>query len=170
MTARTPLTASFADEESCVRAVAAVRAAGFGRPRVFSPCASERIEEALQMRRSPVRRWVLCGGITGCLSGFALTIGLSTSYPRMTAGMPIVSIPPFVIIAFELTILFGALSGVLGFLVHGEFPVRAPVPGYGARFSNDCFGVQIECAADDQARAEEIVRAAGAVEVVHEVA
>jgi Alternative complex III, ActD subunit len=159
------ITGFFGDDEACARGIRAVRGAGLGTPRVFSPFASEKIAEALDRPRSPVRLWVLLGGITGCASGFALTIGLSTEYPHMTAGMPIVSIPPFVIIAFELTILFGALSGVLGFLVHGRFPHIDPVPGYSVQFTDDRWGVLVECPAADQARAEALLREAGAMEV-----
>ncbi len=160
----------FRDEETCVRGIAAAREAGLGRPRVFSPFASEPILQCLHPGHSPVRLWVLLGGISGCATGFALTIGLSAEYPHVTAGMPIVSIPPFVIIAFELTILFGALSGLIGFLVHGGFPQFDAVPGYSPRFSDDRFGVLVECAADDRLRVEDMLRAAGAMEVTHEPA
>jgi hypothetical protein len=170
VTPSTRVIGSFADEEGCARAVAALRVQGIARPRVFSPFASECIAEALHTQRSPVRRWLLAGGICGCASGFALTIGLAIHYPRMTAGMPIVSIPPFVIIAFELTILFGALSGVLGFLVHAGFPRFEPERGYDPRFSNDRFGVVVECAAGDRPRIEALLYAAGAVEMVREPA
>jgi hypothetical protein len=162
------VTAAFADEEGCVRGIEGLRPLEVGRPRVFSPFASESIAHALQARRSPVRLWVLLGGISGCLSGFALTIGLVTEYPRQVAGMPIVSIPPFVIIAFELTILFGALSGVLGFLVHGRFPAGGPVPGYSPRFSDDHFGLVVESASAQGPSVEAALRAAGAVEVTYE--
>jgi molybdopterin-containing oxidoreductase family membrane subunit len=165
MSERLRVVGSFADEETCVRGIAAVRDAGAEKPRVFSPFASEPILAALQTTGSPVRRWVLAGGITGCASGFALTIGLAVSYPHVTAGMPIVSIPPFVIIAFELTILFGALSGLAGFLVHGRLPRTAPAPGYAPRFSNDRFGVVIQCAAGERGHLETVLRAAGATEV-----
>ncbi len=158
-------TGLFSDEETCTRGIVAVRAAGLRKPRVFSPFASERILEALDAAHSPVRRWVLFGAIAGCASGFALTIGLSADYPHVTAGMPIVSIPPFVVIAFELTILFGALSGVAGFLVHGRFPRLEPVPGYQLDFSNDRFGVVIECAASERGRVEILLLAAGATGV-----
>jgi hypothetical protein len=162
------VTAAFADEEECVHGIKTLQALGMARPRVFSPFASEHIAQALQAPRSPVRLWVLIGGISGCCTGFALTIGLVTEYPRMTAGMPIVSIPPFVIIAFELTILFGALVGVLGFLVHGRFPALAPTPGYSPRFSNDRFGLVFECAASQRARIEAALQTAGAAEVTYE--
>ena len=162
------VTAAFADEASCVCGIEALQALGLARPCVFSPFASESIAHALKVPRSPVRLWVLIGGISGCCSGFALTIGLVTEYPRMTAGMPIVSIPPFVIIAFELTILFGALVGVLGFLVHGRFPALAPPPGYSPRFTNDRFGLVFECATAQRPRIEAALQTAGAAEVTYE--
>ncbi len=170
MSERLRIVGSFTDEETCVRGIVAVREAGLGSPRVFSPFVSEPILEALQTAESPVRRWVLLGGITGCASGFALTIGLSAEYPHVTASMPIVSIPPFVIIAFELTILFGALSGLIGFLVHGGFSRFDSVPAHGTRFSDDLFGVLVECAGDDRLRAVDLLRAAGAIEVSDEPA
>lgn len=161
------ITAAFADEAACVRGIEAVEAQGLEKPHVFSPFPSEHIGKALKARRSPVRWWVLLGGISGCVSGFALTIGLSMRYPRVTAGMPIVSIPPFVIIAFELTILFGALSGALGLLVHGRLPGSDEVPGYDVRFSNDRFGLVLECALSQRSPVEALLRDVGATEVTY---
>ncbi len=46
----------------------------------------------------------------------------SLSWPLIVGGKPIVSLPPFLIIAFALTILFGALSTFLGFLLLSRLP------------------------------------------------
>jgi molybdopterin-containing oxidoreductase family membrane subunit len=160
------VTGVFAEEEGCVHAIRAVQAAGFPAPRVFSPFPSVHMLEALGLRTSPVRLWVLIGGISGAISGFALTIGLSAAwYPHRTAGMPIVSVPPFVIIAFELMILFGALAGTVGFLVHGRFPQLEAFPGYDPRFTDDRFGVVVDCASRRASEAESILRRAGAEDV-----
>ena len=158
----------FTDEEPCVEAIERLRATGIDEPRVFSPFPSEKIPEALALPTSWVRLWVLIGAICGCATGFALTIGLSAEYPHRTAGMPIVSIPPFVIIAFELTILFGTLSGLVSFLLLGRFPRVEQALGYDPRFTNDHFGVVVECAAADCGKAEQLLRHAGAVEVQRE--
>ena len=164
------LTASFADEHECAAAITAARRAGLTVHRTFAPFASEAIAEALHMRTSPVRRWILLGGIGGCAGGFWLTIGLSLAYPHRTAGMPIVSIPPFVIIAFELTILGGALAGVIGFLVHGGFLRAAPAPEYDPRFSDDRFGLVVACPADQRTRTQALLLAAGACEIAYDAA
>ena len=168
MSGEVEVQALFEDEEECVRAIEEARAAGL-TVRVFAPVPSEKILAALGHPRSPVRLWVLIGGISGAISGFALTIGLSMKWPHFVGGKPIVSIPPFVIIAFELMILLGGISGVLGFLIHGRFPQLEPAPGYSPRFSEDRFGVIIRCDPDARPRAEEVMRRAGAHEVKSEI-
>ncbi|HEY4717136.1 MAG TPA: quinol:electron acceptor oxidoreductase subunit ActD, partial [bacterium] len=45
------------------------------------------------------------------------------SWKINVGGKPVVSIPAFVIIAFELTILFGALATFFGFLLFSKLPV-----------------------------------------------
>ena len=55
---------------------------------------SEKILEALELPKSPIRVCVLAGGIIGVLSGFALTIGTSLTWPHVAGGKPIISIPP----------------------------------------------------------------------------
>ena len=160
----------FASEEECVKALESLRDAGYSQPRVFSPVPSEKILEALELRKSPVRIWVLLGGITGVLTGFAITIGTSLTFPHYVGGKPLVSIPPFVIIAFELMILFGALSGLAGFLIHGGFPRFASVRGYSSRFADDRFGIAVRCPPGDRTRVEGLLLEAGAEDIQREPA
>ncbi len=166
----TLLIAFFLDEEPCLDAIEQLKTIGYAKPRVFAPFPSERIPEVLHLPQSRVRLWVLLGALLGCASGFALCIGLSADYPHRTAGMPIVSIPPFVVIAFELTVLCGALCGLIGFLLLGGFPHIEQASGYDPRFTDDRFGVVVECAPADRVKAEQALRRAGAVEVQHDEA
>jgi hypothetical protein len=160
----------FADEEECVHGIEAVRRAGYPKPRVFAPVPSEKILEALQLAKSPVRICVLLGGIAGVVTGFALTIGTSLTWPHMVGGKPVVSITPYIIIAFELMILFGALSGVLGFFFFGRLPRLESIRGYSPRFSDDRFGVVVSCAPAQGSRVEMLLKDAGAEEVEREPA
>jgi ActD protein len=160
------VTGFFAEEEACVEAIHHLRRAAVERPRVFAPFPSVHILQALGLGPSPVRLWVLVGAVTGAATGFALTIGLSAGwYPHVTAGMPVVSVPPFVIIAFELMILFGALAGTVGFILHGGFPQLDAFPGYDPRFTDDRFGVVVQCSASRASEVEGLLRKAGADEV-----
>jgi hypothetical protein len=159
---------TFADEEQCIEVIERLRHLKLGKVQAFSPIPSEKFREVMELKPSPVRVWVLIGGITGALSGFALTIGTSYTYPHYVGGKSLSSLPPYVIIAFELLILFGSLMGVLGFLVHGRFPRFEPVPSYQPRFASDRFGVVVTCELAQAERVEAMLTEGGAEEVQRE--
>jgi len=92
------------------------------RIRVITPFGVPEVEEILPGKRSKVRYFALVGAASGTVTGFAFTILTSLSWPLIVGGKPIVSIPPFIIIAFALTILFGALSTFAGFLLLSRLP------------------------------------------------
>ena len=92
------------------------------RIRVITPFGVPEVEEILPGKRSTVRFFALVGAASGTVTGFAFTILTSLSWPLIAGGKPIVSIPPFIIIAFALTILFGSLSTFAGFLLLSRLP------------------------------------------------
>ena len=92
------------------------------RIRVITPFGVPEVEEILPGKRSKVRFFALIGAAGGTVTGLAFTILTSLSWPLVIGGKPIVSLPPFIIIAFALTILFGALSTFAGFLLLSRLP------------------------------------------------
>lgn len=90
--------------------------------RVYTPFPVHEVDEILPDRRSRVRFFALLGAGSGTVAGFAFTILASVSWPLIVGGKPVVSLPPFVIIAFALTILFGSLSTFAGFLLLARLP------------------------------------------------
>jgi hypothetical protein len=92
------------------------------RIQIVSPYPVEGADELLRAPASGLRIFTLLGALTGLFVGFAFTIYTVLSWPLMVGGKPIVSIPAFVIIAFELTILFGALESMAGFLLLAGLP------------------------------------------------
>jgi len=90
--------------------------------RTITPFAVPEVQEILPQPRSKVRLFALIGAGAGTVTGFAFTILTSLSWPLIVGGKPIVSLPPFLIIAFALTILFGSLSTFLGFLLLSRLP------------------------------------------------
>ena len=92
------------------------------RIRVITPFGVPEVEEILPGGRSKVRFFALVGAASGTVTGFAFTILTTLSWPLIVGGKPIVSLPPFLIIAFALTILFGALSTFAGFLLLSRLP------------------------------------------------
>ena len=140
---------------------------------VYGPTFDHAIDAALGPGKSPVRVFTLIGGLIGCVLGFAFPIYTVLEWPLITGGKAIISIPPFVVIAFELTILLGALMTVVGFLLSSGLP-RFRVRGgsnastsalYDKRFSEDRWGVLVTCAADRAAAVRAQLENGGAQEV-----
>jgi Protein of unknown function (DUF3341) len=146
-------------------AASAIRSAGLGEVTTYAPAPNHEIDAALGPGVSPVRVFTLLGGILGCVLGFALPIYTALDLPLITGGKPIVSIPPFVVIAFELTILLAALSAIGGFLVLSGLPLLRSGTLYDPRFSEDRWGVGITCAADRADAVHARLTEAGAEEV-----
>ncbi len=138
---------------------------GFTKLEVFSPSPFEEIEEAVDPKPSKVRYFTLIGGLLGVTTGYAMTIWMSLDWPIVIGGKPYASIPPYTIIAFELTILFGAIATLIGLLSVGRLPKFKIDPSYSLRFSGEEFGVVVECLDRDVSEIEGLMRANDASEV-----
>lgn len=161
------LLAAFEHVDAAADAIRALRARGFRNLVVYSAAPNHEVEEALGHRVSPVRLFTLIGGLTGCAAGFGVTLWMSYDWPVLLGGKPIGSIPPYIVIAFELTILCGALSTVAAV---GLFSVllRKRGAAYDPRFSDDQIGIFVPARAEQSGALEQLLRSAGAVEVRHE--
>ena len=157
----------FAHVDTTLQAIRDLRAKGFADLTVYTPVPIEEIEEEVEKVRplSKVRLFTLVGGLTGTTTAFFLTIWSSLKWALVTGGKDPVSIPPFIIIAFELTILFGGLATLLSILVLGRLPKVRPSLTYDPRFTVDRFGVSVACAADRAETVKSLLSAAGAEEV-----
>lgn len=71
---------------------------------------------------SKLKYFTLAGTLSGFIGGFALTIGTVLDWPLITGGKPLISIPAFIVIVFEMTILLGATVSLLGFLLLSRLP------------------------------------------------
>jgi hypothetical protein len=134
-----------ASEEPLLKALDQLRLAGYSRMETFAPIPSEKMEQRLGAARSPVRYYTLAGGILGFAAGMALTIQTSAQWPLMTGGKPIVSLPPFLVIGFELTILLGGLFTLAGLVIHGRLGRKNTPAGIDRRLSDDQFGILVHC-------------------------
>jgi len=143
-------------------AVEKLRNRGFERVEVYSPVPSHELDRAVQPGPSRVRAWTLVGGLLGCVTGFFITIWMSNDWQILVGGKPFASIPPYVIIAFELTILFGGLLTALGMFVVGGLPKGVPGRhdvGYDLRFSGEEFGLVVACGDRDVGEVDSLLRA-----------
>lgn len=114
----------FQDKEEFLSALRNLAREGVPQERigVETPFYVHEVDEILPTTPAKVKNFALLGAASGTVAGFAFTILTSLSWPLIVGGKPIVSLPPFVIIAFALTILFGALSTFFGFLILARLP------------------------------------------------
>jgi hypothetical protein len=141
---------------------------GYGDLEVFSPAAFPELDDVVDSRPSRVRAWTLVGGLLGAVTGYALTIWMANDWQLMIGGKPFSSIPPYTVIAFELTILFGGLLTLLGLLVVAKLPSGSfgkTAKAYSARFSAEEFGLVVGCKERDVLEVDALLRDGGAAEV-----
>jgi len=142
-----------------------LRQRGFKELEIYSPVPSHELDHAVDEGPSRVRIFTLIGGLLGAISGYAMTIWMSNDWPIMIGGKPLSSIPPYTIIAFELTILFGGVLTVLGLFAIGRLPRVKFDPAYSRRFSSEEFGLVVRCRGRDVVEVEDLLRTQGATEV-----
>jgi hypothetical protein len=92
--------------------------------KVVMPHPDHEVEELVEnyVPRSKLKYFTLAGTLSGFIGGFALTIGTVLDWPLITGGKPLISIPAFIVIVFEMTILLGATFSLLGFLILSRLP------------------------------------------------
>ena len=155
----------FHDPNSALTAAGQLKGAGFEDLEIMSPVPIHGIEEVLGKKKSVIKNFTFMGALIGGLSGFALAAGTAVLYPHPVGGRPIITLPPFFIITYELTILFGILATVIGFFVSSRLPAfrnRVYVP----EAAVDKFVVTAPCDdAEHFNRAEAILNDAGAEQV-----
>ena len=155
----------YADSHAAVQAALRLRGRGLVRLESFSPLPDPVLAYTVGGGgASSVRAFTLAGGVLGCASGLGLAIRTSLEWPLITGGKPIVSLPAFLLIGYETTILFGALATLLGFLLLARLP-RRKGPHYDPRFTADHFGVLVTTATPEEADAARELLGTGAVEV-----
>ena len=154
--------------DSTIDTIKKLKKEGYGNMRVFSPVPNHEIEEELREKESPVRFFTLTGGTLGAICGLGFTIFTSEAWPIMVSAKPIVSIPPYMIIVFELTVLLGALSTLVGLLINSRLRRNAPRAMYDPRFSEDKFGILVACSRENVRKVEEILKSSGAEEIKFE--
>jgi len=116
--------AEFDNPTSLVNAAREARARGYRKMDAYSPFPIEALTEALHLPKSKLPMLVLMGGIIGGLTGYLLQYYVTVIYfPINIAGRPLHSWPMYIVITFELTILFAALSAVFGLLALCGLPM-----------------------------------------------
>ena len=118
------LMAEFDSAQALVDAGRKTREAGYKKIDAYSPFPIEGLAEEIGMHFDEVPLTVLIGGIIGGCTGYAMQYWMSAvDYPLNIGGKPPHSWPAFIVITFEMTILFAGISAVLGMLAFNGLPM-----------------------------------------------
>lgn len=134
--------AEYSDEHAMLDAARRVRDAGYTRTDVFAPFPVHGIDEALGIKPTILPWFTLLAGATGTTIAVVMQIWMNAvDYPYIISGKPYNSLPAFVPVMFELTVLFAAFTTVFAMLGLNGLP----------RFSNPLFtSPRFDRATDDR--------------------
>ena len=162
----------FDSADALMSAIHDVKAKKLGKLEAYTPYAIHGIDEALDLRRSPVGAMVMVMGIVGALTAFGFEYWISAiDYPIVTGGKAPWSWEALVPIMFEVTVLFATFTSGLGMLF-----LLNKLPFFGhpilasksiAEITRDKFALAIEFESSngqtfDSEAAESALKAAGA--------
>lgn len=105
------LMAEFETPEKLVHACEAAHHEGYRKMDAYSPLPIEELHHAMHIKDTPLPRFVLAGGIMGCIGGMGLLQWISqVAYPMNIGGRPLNSWVSFIPITFETTVLLAGLT------------------------------------------------------------
>jgi len=116
--------AEFSSAEELIDAVKAARDAGYHKMDAYSPVPVEELHDLLHIHDNRVSLFTLIGGLCGTATGFGLLSWTSSlAYPLNIGGRPLISVPMFIPITFETTVLFAGLTAAISMIWLNGLPM-----------------------------------------------
>src|SRR5688572_31592773 len=118
----------FSDEDVLVSAVTSVRERGVKIHEVYSPFPVHGLDEALGIKKTRLPIAAFLFGLTGTSLALLMQIWmLGYDWPMIIGGKNHASLPPFIPVTFELTVLLSALGMVGTFMIVSDMkPYKWP--------------------------------------------
>ena len=140
--------AEYDSPQAIYHACEQIRIAGFKRFDSYTPFPVHGLDKAMGLRPSYLPWLVLVAGMSGaCLAMFFMIWVSAYAYPLNIGGKPTWSIPAFIPVTFEVTVLFSGLTAVFGMFGLNSMP-RYNDPLFNisrfAKATDDKFFVMIE--------------------------
>lgn len=141
--------AYFSDDDDLMTGLRSLKKDGIEILDVLCPFPVHGLDKLLGYRRSFIARVGFIGGAIGALSGFAFQTWVFTKdYPLNIGGKPFLSVPSFIPITFEMTVLFAAFAMVFAFLFRSKLGPGATPIIHDEKITDDRFVVLIGCNGD----------------------
>lgn len=159
----------FDDEDILLSGIKKVRKSGVKIQEVYSPFPVHGIDDALGYKKSRLPIAAFLFGMTGTSLALTMQIGmLGFDWPMIIGGKNFASLPPFIPVTFELTVLLAALGMVGTFMIVSDMkPYKWPRQ-FDVRSTDDKHVMAIDLSANAGKSKEElaqILRDSGASEV-----
>jgi molybdopterin-containing oxidoreductase family membrane subunit len=157
--------AVYGDATGMLEALARVRESDFQQVQTYSPVRVEAESAVMGRSPSPVKYWTLIGALAGCFGGIALSVGSADVNDLVVGGKltPAVLVP-YMIPAFEGTVLLGSLANLAGLVITTRLGRRL-APSFRPAFAVDKFGVFIACDDESRPRARQLLDSTNPQEV-----
>jgi hypothetical protein len=134
----------FDDEVPLLHAVEKLREGKENIIDVLSPFPVHGLDEALSIKRSRIPVGGFIFGALGAILAFGFQAWVFTvSYPLIIGGKPFFSVPTFIPITFEVTVLFAGLSMVAAFLIRSKLKPEISFDPVDERITDDRFVILV---------------------------
>lgn len=114
--------AEFDRPEALLEAVGRAREAGFRSMDAYSPFPIEGIDEALSFHDNRIPILALIGGVLGAATGYGMQVYANLDYPLNIGGRPLIAWQAFMLITFEVMVLFSVGFTIVGMLLLNRLP------------------------------------------------
>lgn len=158
----------YGDEDIVLKAIKSVRGAGIKIHEVFSPYPIHGIDEALGYKRSRLPKAAFIFGALGLSLALLMQFWMmGYDWPMIIGGKNFASLPPFIPVTFELTVLLSALGMVGTFMVVSDLKPYKKPKIFDIRITDDKHVLAIDLGDNKISKKEiiEIVAQSGAEEV-----
>jgi hypothetical protein len=159
----------FDDEDAVLDGIKNVRNSGIKIHEVYSPFPVHGIDDALGIKKSRLPIAAFLFGMTGTACALTMQIWmLGYDWPMIIGGKNPASLPPFIPVTFEMTVLFAALGMVGTFMIVSGLKPYAWPRQFDLRSTEDKHIMAVDLAINHSKSKEEISRilkSAGASEV-----
>ncbi|HYM93659.1 MAG TPA: DUF3341 domain-containing protein [Chitinophagaceae bacterium] len=146
MAAKKFITGSFDDEAVLFPAVKKVRRNGHKIHDIFTPFPIHGLDKAMGLRETSLHVAGFIYGITGTATALGfITWALTYDWPVVFGGKPFFSLPAWIPITFELTVLFSSVGMVLTFCYLCQLAPFVKKDHFNLRSTDDLFVMALEC-------------------------
>lgn len=155
----------FDDEKPLLQAVKKIQESNEKIIDVMTPFPVHGLDKALGMKRTSIPMIGFIFGALGGLLGFIFQAWVFTvDYPLVFGGKPFLSVPSFIPVTFECTILFAALSMVAAFFIKSRLKPEKEFEPLDDRITDDRFVILVNAGDDEKSTRDNIKSALAGIQ------